>query len=688
MKRVVRIGRRGLARLGPGGTAFFIATALVSLSNFLFHAVVSRKLGPSEYGGLGSLLNLMTILSVPIGAAQVSVIRAVPSWVRRDAIEGELRHVLMKTSVWALAGSLVVLAFSPLLRDYLHLPSSSGLILLALWLPVAVIGNVFQGCLMGERRFRRVAAASLLGLGLGRFAFGIVLVDIRLGLAGALLASVLGQVVATVLFAWPHRSSLLSRSSEPTEGLGRQETLLSLGGMASYWILASMDVVLARHFLPARASGYYTAAATTGRIALFLPGAVAMLALPKFAAGRGRSEEARSTLRWALTVTAGIGGAGALVLVLVPQLVVQVLFGPTFIVAVPTVRLLGIEAAGLAVIGLLVYFHIASKSIYALASLVGVAAALLLTALFHGTSDQIALSMLVSVAITVGIMFVGAVNQLLSEPLMHHSVDRAAFHQGEKDGIDLTVVVPFYNPGDSLARHVRDVIGALEARKLRFEVIAVSDGSTDGSGASLATLERSDVVQLIEMPRNFGKGEALRVGLVHGRGRYLGFIDSDGDIPGSELDKFVAILGSTSPDIVTGSKRHRDSQVVYPAVRRLYSWGYQQLLRGMFNLSVRDTQTGIKLIRREVLADVLPRMVEKRFAFDLELFVVARHLGYREILELPVVIRERFTTTVSFRSVYNILLDTLGIFYRLRLLRYYDRVETQQSALGELTAVM
>jgi glycosyltransferase involved in cell wall biosynthesis len=66
-------------------------------------------------------------------------------------------------------------------------------------------------------------------------------------------------------------------------------------------------------------------------------------------------------------------------------------------------------------------------------------------------------------------------------------------------------------------------------------------------------------------------------------------------------------------------------------------------------------------------------MVEKRFAFDLELFVVARQQGFRNFVEMPVTIGERFSSTVSLRSVRNMLLDTLAIFYRLRVLRFYER---------------
>ncbi|MGH9068828.1 MAG: glycosyltransferase [Acidimicrobiales bacterium] len=246
---------------------------------------------------------------------------------------------------------------------------------------------------------------------------------------------------------------------------------------------------------------------------------------------------------------------------------------------------------------------------------------------------------------------------------------------GPGPSLDLSVVVPFYNPGTRLRANVERLLAVLSGAGLSFEVIAVSDGSTDGSAESLAGLEAlaGDALRLVDLERNWGKGQALRVGLAMGRGRYLGFIDADGDLAPELLGDFVSLMRLYEPDIILGSKRHPMSDVHYPPVRRLYSWGYQQLIRALFHLRVRDTQTGIKLVRREVLAAVLPLMVEKRFAFDLELFVVARHLGHERFFEAPVRIAERFSSTISMRAVGPMLLDTLAIWYRLRLLGFYGR---------------
>jgi glycosyltransferase involved in cell wall biosynthesis len=259
-----------------------------------------------------------------------------------------------------------------------------------------------------------------------------------------------------------------------------------------------------------------------------------------------------------------------------------------------------------------------------------------------------------------------------SKPDAGPSATASAGPAGAPGSLELSIVVPYYNPGPSLAGNLAAVVQALEATGLSFEVVAVSDGSTDGSPEDIAGMP-GERLRRLSLPQHVGKGEALRVGLREGRGRYVGFIDADGDIPAETLGSFVEAIRSETVDIVVGSKRHPDSDVVYPPVRRLYSWGYQQLVRALFHLHVRDTQTGIKVLRREVLEAVLPQMFEKRFAFDLELLVVARLCGFDRIAELPVRIERRFGSTISLPAVAGIVADTLAIWWRLRVRRLYAR---------------
>lgn len=661
--------------IAQGGLAFFVASIGLSLSNFIFHIVISRLLGPSNYGALGALLNVVLLLAVPLGAVQAIITRTEAACNNGKSQGIGVRAAVIRSFLVGAIFTVLFIALAPFLTSYLHLSSIWFVVISSGWILPALIGAILQGVLMGRLRFRPVSVAMILGGGIARLGFGVALVEMGFGLQGAIAATVLSQIVATSILFFPLISEFI-HSKKQSVGIGFKGSILTLTALVGYWVIATEDTVLARHFLSAHDAGWYAAAATAGRIALFLPGAIALIAFPKFSQDKGRGELARQTLRWSLAITALLGLSTALVLLVIPSFVVSILFGSNYLGAVGAVMILGFEAAGLGMAALLTYFHLARESYNALYGWLGAAIAFIGINIFHHSITQIAFVMLISIGVVVIVLFITAVNGLLNDPSFgdFSRPRKEDFAKLEGDPCGLSLVIPYYNPGPSLVKHVLEISEILEQSGINYEILTVSDGSTDGSPRSLDGLLPS-ILRNIEMLRNHGKGQALRVGLSQSRGKYLGFIDADGDIPAFQLLQFIDTIKKFQPDIISASKRHPDSEVFYSPVRRLYSWGYQQITRTLFRLSIRDTQTGIKFIRREVLSDVLPLMVEKRFAFDLELFVVAKHLGYRKIIELPVHIQRRFTSSISLKAVKGIFLDTLGIFYRLYILRYYDSAQ-------------
>ena len=241
-----------------------------------------------------------------------------------------------------------------------------------------------------------------------------------------------------------------------------------------------------------------------------------------------------------------------------------------------------------------------------------------------------------------------------------------------EDFADLSVVIPYFNPGSALLSHITDLVKILDDSGMKYEIIAVSDGSTDGSKESIEGLF-PEVLRNIVLPRNFGKGHALRVGFSAANGRYIGFIDGDGDIPAVNLNSVIELINTSNPDLIIGSKRHPDSEVFYPFLRRAYSWGYQRLVSLLFSIAVMDTQTGLKFASRDLVVSALPQMVEEHFALDLELFVIAKKLGFNEVVEVPVVIKRRETSTVSYKAVVQMLVDTSRVFFRSRVFGKYRK---------------
>jgi hypothetical protein len=489
-----------------------------------------------------------------------------------------------------------------------------------------------------------------------------------------MLATAASTVVTVGIVAWTLRRELCAHPPGPAEHIRLEHGMAMLFALGGFWVFAGIDTFLVRHLLAPHPVGLYAAAAVGSRIALFVPAVLVTLAFPRFAADHGRGPEAKRLLVQTIIAVSTMGLAVAGLIVVLPGPLVRILFGRSFNGSAGTVGTLAGEAAILSLISLLMYYHLARNSLFAQMSWLGAGVAAVGISLFHRNLGQVAYVMLGTSALVLvlSIMDVLRPDRIPPKPA-EMGGDLAA------DTLDFSIVVPFYNPGPRFGPHLANIIEVLEASGSTFEVIAVSDGSTDGSEHVVSELDRQGV-RLIEMPHG-GKGSALHAGMTEARGRYVGFIDADGDLPAPLISNFIELTRvDDAPDVILGSKRHPDSDVMYPVLRRLYSLGYQTLIGILFHLPVRDSQTGLKFVRREVLSAVVPRMVEKRFAFDLELLVVARHLGYQNFVEAPVRIGERFSSTISMRAVQGMILDTLAIFYRLHILRYYDRTPSDAPA--------
>lgn len=148
------------------------------------------------------------------------------------------------------------------------------------------------------------------------------------------------------------------------------------------------------------------------------------------------------------------------------------------------------------------------------------------------------------------------------------------------------------------------------------------------------------------------------------------------DLDPKVISIMLDIMDWNKADIVMGSKLHPDSKVNYPPLRKVLSWGYRTIVRILFRFNVKDTQVGLKLYRKKVAKHVFPKIIVKAYAFDVEVLAVARMLGYKKIYESPVKFRfnQNTITNSSFWKIsFLTLWDTLAVFYRMYILKYYSK---------------
>lgn len=246
-----------------------------------------------------------------------------------------------------------------------------------------------------------------------------------------------------------------------------------------------------------------------------------------------------------------------------------------------------------------------------------------------------------------------------------------------KKGKIVSVIIPAYKQEKTIVEDVTRIFETMSQTRWPFEIIVVVDGFVDKTFEKIKKLE-SPEIKVCGYENNKGKGYAIRYGMARALGDYIAFIDSGMDIDPNGISMLLEHMEWYDADIIVGSKRHPASKIDYPPIRRFYSWGYSKFVKILFGLKVTDTQSGIKVFKREVLEKVLPRLLVKQFAFDIEILAVSKYLGFDKIYEAPIKINWKksntnFTPFLIFdKNIRNMIRDTLAVFYRLRILKYYD----------------
>lgn len=239
----------------------------------------------------------------------------------------------------------------------------------------------------------------------------------------------------------------------------------------------------------------------------------------------------------------------------------------------------------------------------------------------------------------------------------------------------ISVLIPAFNEEENILPTVKETIAVFNDLGKDYEVIVVDDGSYDGTYNAVEKElgQFNDRVKIERYTPNQGKGFAIKYGFNFVTGDYVLFLDADLDLHPSQIANFLYLMKREKADIVMGSKRHKDSIVDYPKSRKFLSNGYYFLIKILFGLPVKDTQTGFKLFRYEALKNGISRIIVKRYAFDLELLVVLHKLGYK-IIECPIYLKptRRYYNRIGLKGIYDTMIDTMAIFYRLYIKRYYQ----------------
>ena len=231
----------------------------------------------------------------------------------------------------------------------------------------------------------------------------------------------------------------------------------------------------------------------------------------------------------------------------------------------------------------------------------------------------------------------------------------------------ISIVMPAYNVEDDIVEAISEVRGVLEKITDDYEIIVVNDGSTDDTARRVEGVMDGHV-KIVNHSVNMGKGAAVKTGVRYASGDYTILLDADRDIDVRNMMQYIKALREY--DVVIGSKRHPKSIYQAPTLRKILSVGYNILVKALLGIRVGDTQTGFKAFKTKYLKMIMNVIVVRRYSWDAEALAIANMLKLK-IAEAPVHIRQE--KLFKLKDVLNMLIELLGIVYRLRVIKWYQK---------------
>lgn len=238
--------------------------------------------------------------------------------------------------------------------------------------------------------------------------------------------------------------------------------------------------------------------------------------------------------------------------------------------------------------------------------------------------------------------------------------------------IYLSVIIPAFNEEKRLPKTLKEIENYLRKQNYNYEIIVVSDGSTDRTCEVVENL-RSQIadLKLICEKNNRGKGYGVKIGMLNAQGNFRLFTDADNSTPLKEIEKFWPEF-EKGADIVIGSRDLKGAILdpPQPLIRRFVGEVFKYLRKIIVGLwEIQDTQCGFKCLRGEIAEKIFPKCKIERFAFDPEVLIVAKKMGYK-ITEIPIYWKNDLQSKVKFKWVVKMAIELLKIRWNLILGKY------------------
>jgi len=223
-----------------------------------------------------------------------------------------------------------------------------------------------------------------------------------------------------------------------------------------------------------------------------------------------------------------------------------------------------------------------------------------------------------------------------------------------------------YNESSIIADTAKTLSAYMVANFSEYEILFSDDGSRDGCGEIVRSLELPNV-RVVGYEQNKGKGCAVRTAMLAAEGDAIMFTDADLAYGTDVIKEIYEIFENEPTDIVIGSRNlNKDGYEGYTFMRKLASKTYIKVLCAVGGLKLSDSQTGCKAFSAKAAKDIFSRLEVNGFAFDFEAILWAQKLGYK-FREMPVkIINHRESKVDLMKDAFKMMKDLRKMKKRIK----------------------
>lgn len=344
--------------------SFFIlcSTVIGGFLNYIFNPIMARLLGPAQYGELISVLAIMMVITIPVGALSLAVVK----YVSLFASQGEAEKigyfiylVLRKILVFSFLLLFVYLALLPLLKNFLNLSNYYSLLAAGVLFVISFFGGIIRSVLQGLKKFKIISLITI-GESIAKLIFGIGAIYIGFKVGGVIISMGVGSlIICFIIFRIIHISKKSVAFKIDLKDAIIKYTILGFWANLMMILFLNLDILIVKHYFSPDAAGHFGAISLLGKAIFFLGGSLTYVLFPLVSEGHAKNSDILPLLKKTLIVMALGALATTLIYYFGSSIIIKIFFGQEYLSLAPLLWLSGVVFSLYSLISIFVTYYLA-----------------------------------------------------------------------------------------------------------------------------------------------------------------------------------------------------------------------------------------------------------------------------------------------------------------------------------------